>query len=214
MLTCIRMSTTTREYTITEALQELRLLSSRINKAINQTKFIGAWKSEDSTAIDRVCPDATAAFQSVNDLIERRARIKAAIMQSNASTTVEIGGKMYTVAEAISTKEYINDRKELLDTLKQQKAEVMETVVSYSTERQRKIDNLIERSFGREGAQKQNPEDIKAISEMYMKKNVIAVVDPIKIDDQIKRLEEEIDLFVHSVDHRLSYINAVTKITI
>jgi hypothetical protein len=207
-----------REYTITEALQELKLLTSRISKITNGSNFVSTKRSEDNLDADKFNKEAAAAFQSINDLIERRANIKSAIMQSNAVTTVEIAGKTYTVAEAISTKEYISDKKDLLQKLQFQKANTATMVTNYNNDRQRKIDNLIERSLGRDITCKVSSNgdnsDIKTITEMYTKKNFIELLDPIKVDDKIKALEEEIENFQHQVDYKLSYINAITKITI
>ena len=203
-----------RDYTITEALQELKLLSSRISKLITTTSFVNTIRSEDIKNRDLICKDSAANFQSVNELISRRARIKSSIMQSNATTTVEIAGKTYTVAEAIATKEFINDKQNLLDVLKNQKAVVSNQVNNYNTDRQRKIDALINSSFGRDSSQKNNSEDISTITDMYVKKNYIELIDPIKIDDKIKELETDIENFKHQVDYKLSYINAITKINV
>ena len=208
-----------REYTITEALQELKLLSSKIEKLTTTTRFVCSVKSEDNVDLTTVLKDSSSNFQSILDLMERRAKIKAAIMQSNATTTIEIGNKTYTVAEAISTKEWTHDKKRLIDQLTSQKASVSNEVIRYNSDRQRKIDGLIERSLGtvNTGTNRSSnnySEDIKAITEMYSKKNYIEIVDPIKVDDQIKKLQDELDSFVHSVDYKLSYINAITKIMI
>ena len=77
-------------------------------------------------------------------------------MQSNATTKVEIGNKTYTVAEAISTKEWIADKRKLVDVLSSQKASVALEVSRYNADRQRKIDNLIERSLGTSNANNTN----------------------------------------------------------
>ncbi len=208
-----------REYTITEALQELKLLSSKIEKLTTTTRFVCCVKSEDNVDPSTVLKDSSSNFQSILDLMERRAKIKAAIMQSNATTTIEIGNKTYTVAEAISTKEWTQDKKRLIDHLVSQKANVSNEVIRYNSDRQRKIDVLIERSLGtvNTGTNRSSnnySDDIKAITEMYTKKNYIEIVDPIKVDDQIKKLQDELDSFVHTVDFKLSYINAITKIMI
>ena len=208
------MSSCTREYTITEALQELKLLSNRIQKLISSSTFITVVRSDSGQNPDETGKEFASRFQSIHSLIERRAQIKAAIMLSNASTKVEIAGKLVTVAEAISTKDYVKDQQHLLEQMKLQKAETVSAVNRFNVDRQMKIDSLIERSFGREGTNKQNPEDIKSISDIYMKKNFITVVDPISIDEKIAKLEESIDVFLHTVDHKLSYINAITKITV
>jgi hypothetical protein len=203
-----------REYTLTEALQELKLLTKRISSTINDTQFCGALRSEDIKNKDFICKDTVSNYQSINDLITRRAKIKSAIMQANAVTSVEIAGKVYTIAEAISTKEYINDKQNLLERMINTRATTSNAINSYNNDRQRKIDALITSSFGRDSSQRNNAEDISTITDMYMKKNYVEFVDPLKIDDRIKELEKEIDEFKHQVDYKLSYINAITKITV
>ncbi len=202
-----------REYTLTEALQELKLLTKRIQSTIRDTQYCGALRSEDLKNKD-VCKDTVSNFQSINDLITRRAKIKAAIMQANAVTSVEIAGKVYTIAEAISTKEYIADKQNLLERMINSRATTSNAINLYNNDRQRKIDALITSSFGRDSSQKNNAEDISTITDMYVKKNFVEFVDPLKIDDRIKELEKEIEEFKHQVDYKLSYINAITKITV
>ena len=203
-----------RDYTLTEALQELKLLTKRIESTIRNTQFCGTLRSEDLKNKDLVCKDTVANFQSINDLIERRSKIKSAIMQANAVTSVEIAGKVYTIAEAISTKEFISEKQRLLETMIGQRATTTNLITSYNNDRQRKIDALIISSFGRDSSQKNNSEDISSITDMYIKKNFVEFVDPLKIDEKIKELEKEIDEFKHQVDYKLSYINAITKITV
>jgi hypothetical protein len=203
-----------RDYTLTEALQELKLLTKRIDSTIRNTQFCGTLRSEDLKNKDLVCKDTVANFQSINDLIERRSKIKSAIMQANAVTSVEIAGKVYTIAEAISTKEFISEKQRLLETMINQRATTTNLITSYNNDRQRKIDALIISSFGRDSSQKNNSEDISSITDMYIKKNFVEFVDPLKVDEKIKELEKEIDEFKHQVDYKLSYINAITKITV
>jgi len=201
-----------RLYTITEALQELKLLTTKIDRLIDHTDFVVCVKSDSNLNPADVGKDIPAMLQKLQDLLARRSAIKSAILQSNATTQVEIGGKMYTVAEAIAHKEYVKDLRNLLDTLIRQKGQVTNELNQYNAQRQQKIDNLIERSFGREGTNKQNPEDIKSITEIYIKKNYMTIVDPINIDAHIAKLQEDVDTFTHTVDHKLSYINAITTI--
>ena len=211
-----QMSTaaTTRTYTVTEALQELKLLSKKINNGISSSTFISLYRSDSNQDPALIGKDYTSKFQSVKDLINRRARIKAAIMQSNATTKVQIGDKEYTVAEAISTKEYLKDYDNLVEQLKMAKASVDTQLATYNVQRQNKIDDLINRSFGREGTNKQNADDIKNITEIYMKKNYATVVDPINLEKAIEELDEYIQTFKSQVDYKLSYINAITTIEV
>ncbi len=203
-----------REMSITEAMQEIKLLSAKIDKLICSTTFVDLYKSSSNTTPELLCKDAVEKFQSLQDLIDRRSKIKSAIMQSNAVTKVTIGEKTYTIAEALSAKTSILDKKSLLERLRESQTRVHNELLSYNTERQRKIDSLIERSFGRDNNGKQHSEDIQSITDIYMKKNYAIVVDPIQIDKAISTLEDEIDKFENAVDHRLSYSNAITMIKV
>ena len=202
-----------REYTITEALQELKLLTKRINRQIDGQRFIDTKRSEDRNKVDETV-NAQSAYQSITMLIARRAAIKSAIVVSNATTRVKIGEREYTVAEVITEKEYIKERERLLTVLKRQYAATQDEITRYNAMRQTKVDALITTTFGREANNKANPADIAAITDAYVKQYNIELVDPIKVADMIANLEKEIEEFKNTCDYKLSYINAVTKITV
>lgn len=107
-----------RKISITEALTELKLYDQKINKVLCSADFIGCKKKSsdrvNSFKLENFEANAKASYQSVSDLIENRARLKSAIVQSNAATMVEIAGKKYTVAEAIERKNSIEYDKMLL----------------------------------------------------------------------------------------------------
>ena len=201
------------EYTVTEALQQLKLITKKIQKLIDSTRFISTKTSDDKSNQNPV-GDSVSNFQAINDLIARRTKIKSAIMVSNATTTVEIAGKQYTVAEVIAQKEFIAENTRLLDVLKRQYASAQDTVVRYNNARQAKIDGLIQTTFGREANNKASVDDIKNITEVYQKQYYIDVLDPLNTQVQIEKLEKEIDEFKSTCDYKLSYINAVTKINV
>ncbi len=204
----------TRELTITEGMQEMKLLSAKIDKLISNTTFVDLYRSNSNTTPELLCKDTAEKFQSLQDLIDRRSRIKSAIMQSNAVTSVKIADKTYTVAEALAAKTSILDKKALLERLREGRTRVYNELTSYNADRQRKIDALIEKSFGRDNNGRQHAEDIQSITDIYIKKNYASIVDPIQIDKVITSLEEEIEQFENAVDHKLSYINAITMIKV
>jgi hypothetical protein len=201
------------ELTILEALSELKLIKQRINKQMQNILFVDFWKSEEGKAKELICTDTKAKFQSIQDLIKRRSVIKAKIMQSNATTEVSIGGVKYTVAEAIAMKDMIRDHKELLEKMKTQRAKALEYLEDYNRDRQRKIDNILDRNFSKDSG-KANAEDIRTITEMYQKKYYIEMIDPLNLAAEIEKLDEFISTFENSVDTKLSHSNAVTTITV
>ena len=84
-----------RTITVTEGLNELKLYDSKIEKAINNLKLIGAKKKAAEKVgvvnVEKFIADAKATHQSVMDLIRNRNALKAAIVKSNAITYLEIG---------------------------------------------------------------------------------------------------------------------------
>lgn len=81
--------------TITRGLAELKLLENRITSAINDTKFAVCVTKKTNYNINKndFTSQVLAKQQSINDLINRREKIKAAIMKTNVSTMVKIGSK-------------------------------------------------------------------------------------------------------------------------
>ena len=53
-------------------------------------------------------------------------------------------------------------------------------------------------------------DDVEAITEVFLKNNPVELVDPLKIGEKIKALEEELEDFEENVDVALSEYNAIT----
>ena len=98
---------------IARALVELKTLDSRINKIINQTSWIllKSKNKNSNTNEEEYKKNTLSDFQSVNDLIARRDKIKNAIILSNCSATVLLGEKKMTVSQAIEYKKTIQYKK-------------------------------------------------------------------------------------------------------
>lgn len=77
---------------IARALVELKTLDSRINKIIDSTQWIlYKTKNKNSNLIEEEYKKSTQSeFQSLNDLIVRRDKLKNTIMKSNSVTEVEV----------------------------------------------------------------------------------------------------------------------------
>jgi hypothetical protein len=79
--------------TITKALVELKLLDSRINNGITKLLPVevieGDRPPSGFKSVAEFNQAATSLLQSVQDLIERRQKIKNAIVKSNAVTLVD-----------------------------------------------------------------------------------------------------------------------------
>lgn len=202
---------------VTVALNELKLLDSRITKEINKGSFISSAKKSSpkvapTMSKDEFIEEAKSRFNSVKDLIERRAKIKAAIVDSNANTEVEIDGVKMTRADAIERKSSIEYEKLMLDELKDQLNMHTARVNSSNYEVDNKIDSLVQAAYGKEGKNNIKQEDYDAIAKPYREANEWDVVDPLNLKDVIEEMEKRIDGFESNVDSVLQISNCTSYI--
>lgn len=202
---------------VTVALNELKLLDSRIIKEIDRGSFISSAKKSSpkvspTMSKEEFIEEAKSKFNSVKDLIERRAKIKAAIVDSNAKTEVEIDGVKMTRADAIERKSSINYEKLMLNELKDQLNIHTAKVNSSNYEVDNKIDSLVQAAYGKEGKNNIKQEDYDAIAKPYREANEWDVVDPLNLKDVIEEMEKRIDGFESNVDSALQISNCTTYI--
>lgn len=199
------------EMSITRALNELKLLRKKINKKTATGCFVNYKIGDNGDPELRNC-EPKATMDSIQDMIKRRRRIKAAIIESNAKTIVEIGGEKMTVAEAIDQKDSIELQKELLARMQRNYSEIQSKVEYHNARMTENLDDLLRASFSRDG--KVRPEDAKVITQEYEANNKAQLVDEIDIQKTIEELSEYIDTFENEVDLVLNESNARTTITI
>ena len=202
---------------VTIALNELKLLDSRIIKEIDRGSFISSAKKSSpkvspAMSKEEFIEEAKSKFNSVKDLIERRAKIKAAIVDSNAKTEVEIDGVKMTRADAIERKSSINYEKLMLNELKDQLNIHTAKVNSSNYEVDNKIDSLVQAAYGKEGKNNIKQEDYDAIAKPYREANEWDIVDPLNLKDVIEEMEKRIDGFESNVDSALQISNCTTYI--
>lgn len=200
--------------TITRALVELKTLNSRINKIVDYTTFI-MYKTKSKNchyAEDDFKQSVTSEFQSFNDLVARRDKIKNAIMMSNMTTMVDIAGKKMTVAQAVEFKTTIGYKTLLLETLIKQRQQVTIETEAHKQKVQSKIDDNVRIICGKDS--KPDANVIQTVSDGIAKGDPIEVFDPLNLDAVIKTLEKEIEDFSANVDYVLSESNALTKIEV
>lgn len=206
--------------TIHRALAELKLIDSRIEKAINVVEPTGLmqlgkpvngfYKKEDFET------EVKSKYQSVTDLINRKNSIKSAIVKANGTTNISIGGKSMTIADAINFKTVILVKKNLILQLSRKHNAIK---AKFKSENE-KINNVaLENAkimIGKQGDDrvKPNDEDVKNIVEPFVKRNEFHLVDPLKIEELVEKLQNEVDEFEVEVDAVLSEINALTEIEI
>lgn len=200
---------------VTQALNELKLLDSRILNEIERSKFVASAKKIEKKVTPHVTKEefnakAKANYASINDLISRKSKIKSAVIASNAVTVVEVNGVQMTVAEALELKNSIEYKEELLITLKAQFASSTKDALNKNIALETKIDNILETMVGKDA--KTKSEDFKEVVEPMRENGEYALVDPLGIENEIQKLEDEISGFKSNVDAVLQISNCITYI--
>lgn len=202
---------------ITRALVELKTLDNKINKLISGTTFIlcKTKKNNYNTQENEFTKNVTSAYQSINDLIKQRNKIKAQIVHSNATVIVKICNESMTIAEAIERKKTIEYTRLLVNTMKQQRSNVIRDSESHRERVQNKIDENVRQIFSKDtGNNKVDPTAIEIISKGMWENDPVTIYDPLKADKQIEDLSEYIEQFDANIDFVLSEANCMTMIDV
>lgn len=201
--------------TIHRALSELKLIDAKIEKQINEVlpsgilqkgKLVNGYIQEAEFE-----KSAKSKYDSVNDLIDRKNKIKSAIVTANGITQVEVSKKTMTIADAINFKAVIKFKKKLIATLKQRHLQAVGELNKHNEAVNANVQRILEATFGKENV-KVGKEDVEAVRKPYMDANEFHLFDPLKVDAIVESLEKEVSEFEAEVDAVLSEINAVTII--
>lgn len=209
----------TTKYSIHRCLSELKTLDARINKAIMMAMLIEKKKVSSNkipsslTTIEDFKTEAMASHDSIMAMISRRARIKNAIVISNATTFVTIAGTKMTVAEAIERKESIDYEKSLLNTMARQYNNVITSVTNQNNKVELQLDAHISTVLGNDKT-KIDGNLIETITKSYKEQNMWEMVDPLELKSRIDKLDKHITDFTSEVDYKLSTSNSITEVDI
>lgn len=201
---------------VTQALNELKLLDDRINKAINDAVLVIAAKRSEKKVNPNLTKEefeirAKAGYQSVLDLIERRKKIKAAVVTSNAVTEVTVHGEKMTVAEAIERKGTIDYEISLLNKMQNQWGVQNREMNMQNMRMEERIDKYIETYVGKDTS-KAKDNELEAMIKPMRESGEYALVDPLNIEKKIADLDDCIKGFRSEVDAVLQISNCTTYI--
>lgn len=210
---------TTEKMSVHKALCELKTIDARIEKTIRATTYVFANKHNNTKvngmSLSDFCAEIKANHKSAHDLIARRDAIKRAVTLSNATTTVMISGKEYTVAEAIDFKNHtvplMNDMlaKMASDNMRARSAADVANGPALET----RADEYIKSLYGNVDM-KGASEEVKKVRADFITAQTTELVDPIKVVDAMAALEKEINDFTVEIDSALSVSNALTELEI
>lgn len=212
---------TVEKMTIHKALAELKVIDDRITKAINSGVFVTANKHSNEKISGMTVKDfkdgMIAQYQKVKDLIARRDAMKRAVVLSNASTKITVGGKEYTVAEAIEMKNHGMEFKNALKKeLAYQNAATQGELNRNSGEQLEKraeqyVLSVIQ-AQPKDSKMSIDSDAMKTLRKTYIENNTYDLIDPIGVCDVLEHLDNEINEFNTDVDAALSVSNALTVI--
>lgn len=210
---------TTEKMTIHKALSELKVIGERITKGLNKMPFVLTNEHVNTKIqgieISMYTEQMKSAYQAVEDLINRRNAIKRAVVKSNATTTVVIAGKEYTVAEAIEMK---NHGMEYIKLLMGKMASELDRAkrnaeINNGSALESRADGYIRNLFNTTDM-KNLDDKAKAARAEFISQHTTELVDPLKVSDKIAALEKEYYDFITEVDAILSVSNATTEIDV
>lgn len=201
---------------VTQALNELKLLDDRINKAISDAVLVIAAKRSEKKVNPNLTKEefeirAKAGYQSVMDLIERRKKIKAAVVISNAVTKITVHGEEMTVAEAIERKSTIDYEVSLLRQMQSQWGVQNREMNMQNLRMEERIDKYIETFVGKDTS-KAKDNELEAMIKPMRESGEYALVDPLSIEKKIADLDDYIKGFRSEVDAILQISNCNTYI--
>lgn len=205
--------------TVHKALAELKILNARMENSMDSMHLVVANKHSNTKIggepVEQFCREAKEAYQSIRTLINRRNAIKRAVTRSNAATMVTIGGREYTVAEAIDMKstgmEYLKHLKNVLAG-QLNAAKKMADRENGQTLSDR-ADNYIKSMYGASDL-KNMADEVQKVRDSFIAAQTMEIVDPLNAAREVEGMTNMIDAFMSEVDSALSVSNALTTVEV
>lgn len=203
--------------TLYEALSRKRILEDKVSK-ITTHRYVDikkkhadeSWGGVDIVDIDK---SIHSAYSSEISLIRNLASLKAAINEANVNIKVEIAGKRYSIADAISRQRSLDEEEHMYIRM----ANNLEAV-------EREIESIRERYMNPEaisnyvskvlGDSKKDDALIQTVTEDYMKKYEPELYDPLNTKEIAKERLNEIALFREQIHYALTQANCSNSITV
>lgn len=203
--------------TIHRALAELKLIDARTQKAIQELVPQGLYqKSGGKVGVstqDEFKVSAEKKYQSITDLISRKATIKTAIVASNATTQVKIGEKEMSVADAITAKDLNKSKQALIDHLKAQQRNALAVLNKNNEVVEKNIQSMLEANMGKDNV-KSDGAEVAGLRKSFLEATQWQLFDPLELTKKIEGLEKELSDFQTEVDACLSESNAINFIEV
>ncbi len=218
---------------ITQALDERALLVKKINDKIESAQFVDIKKSNEENVAVSLIPEETfrqkaeSSYQQIMDLIDRYQKIDAAIIYSNAVTTIETSYGSFTVAAVIALKNrlkaaekndlYKRDPENAFEKLLEKKLnQELSRHISMKDTKNKSLSETAENMrLSILGKESRNKEDnsLEVVAE-YVKQNTYELIDPLNASEKIEALRMESVTLLSELETAIKVSNATTFIEI
>lgn len=200
-----------------EALIEISRLNDKIEKfnssstmplflacATESAKYIEGMEKEKYINLLK------SNYDSCRHLISNLSEYKAKVALSNALTTITVGGKEYTIAEAIQRKQNIDTEIRFLRMIETQLKDVNTKITAKNNSVKAGLTEYLEKVK----SETATPEEIDKLTNIYNEKNLFILVDPYGITGTIDEKRQELETFLSDVDTKITASNCSTMITV
>ena len=200
-----------------EALIEISRLNDKIEKfnssstmplflacATESAKYIEGMEKEKYINLLK------SNYDSCRHLISNLSEYKAKVALSNALTTITVGSKEYTIAEAIQRKQNIDTEIRFLRMIETQLKDVNTKITAKNNSVKAGLTEYLEKVK----SETATPEEIDKLTNIYNEKNLFILVDPYGITETIDEKRQELETFLSDVDTKITASNCSTMITV
>lgn len=211
---------------ICQALDERDFLRKKIMSAISEAKFIAVKRERDEKIMGKYDvevfkKDASADFQSINDMIKRYNSIDKAITLSNATTEIEVGKEKMTVAGAISLRKSLTNSTSvntdftgaLLLQMKRQYDTASRDIAELNARADSQAEAQKMAMIGKDSKKSLEEADILAIATITDPLRGV-LIDPINLEEKIKTVKDAHDCVIKELETAIKVSNATTYIEV
>lgn len=208
-------------YTITRALTRVKTLSAQLEElgsvsGKNIVRYIGTVKEarKESDVTKKYIEDATAGFNSFNDLFKELVAIKNAIKVSNSQTKISLNGETLTISEAITLKEIIHVKRNFYRELLTQYERCAVSVETAESEIEEKARRAVEKIGGESAVTGEAYASLLEAARTSVIKDTRLTIVGITNVEKLREEYNKIETFFEEIDFKLSESNAVTTVTL
>lgn len=204
--------------TVQEALNRKKILEKRLDEVKKDYSYIAIGTATQEVICgverDKIEGMLKSQYTSVKHLISNLSALKVAINKSNAETKVIIGGKEYTVADAIARINFLDVERSFANRALRQYTEAVNKVELLNNQKldSEAISAYINTVLSAES--KKNSELINQLTEDYKRENTQHLIDPNNLKEEATKMIEDLDTFEAEAHTALTVSNINTTIEV